>query len=325
MTATTLFTTIPVESALAQNVPELSTEAGQSSDITDPAKENTEDKTSTESIDVLDKQSTEQVESTEKKESTESVEDTEKKEETESVEDIEKKEETESVENTESTKTGENDSTEMEETETEEDELEYLIQYLIVNENNVALNQKQQVVLSIACEKAIEEAVLQYHNQSTGEIYQQYFTEIIDNAILFEMLFENESQSGAYQLDSVTFKVDGEEYTEDFATAGIEAVFGVNQEVASNPDAVVDDGTSEETEGIDIDVVRIDENGDTISETSIEEAIDNANASQISAFSLDDEETGISAYSEGRAGNVVVVLDPGHDNTHAGAQANGLK
>ena len=154
MTATTLFTTIPVESALAQNVPELSTEAGQSSDITDPAKENTEDKTSTESIDVLDKQSTEQVESTEKKESTESVEDTEKKEETESVEDIEKKEETESVENTESTKTGENDSTEMEETETEEDELEYLIQYLIVNENNVALNQKQQVVLSIACEKA---------------------------------------------------------------------------------------------------------------------------------------------------------------------------
>ena len=345
LTVTTLFTSIPVESVTAQNVDVsvISTETDQSGDVAKTETEDVESEVSTESKEKSDEESTGQTENIEKSENIESVESTEKEESTESVEGVGEKESTESGEGVESTEdstesvegvestedstelVGDAESTE-DSTETADKEmLEYLIQYLIVNENNVALNQKQQVVLSIACEEAIEEAVLQYHNQSTGAVYTQYFTEIIDNAILFEMLFENESQSGEYQLDSVTFMVDGEEYTEDFATAGIDAVFGVNQEVASNPDAVVDDGTSEETEGVDIDVVRIDENGNTISETSIENAIDIANASQINMLSLDDEDVGISAYSANQTGNVVVVLDPGHDNTHAGAQGNGVK
>lgn len=335
MVAVILFTTVPVEGALAQNQTgtELSLENDAAGEESAESTEQTEETENTEETEITeeteDTEKTENTEITGETETTEETEDTgrtETTETTEGTEDIGKTETTETTEKnkiTEDTETEETEDTE--ETEgTEEEEIEYLIQYLLVNENNVALNQKQQVVLGIGCEKAISEAVLQYHNQNTGEVFQQYFTEIIDNAILFEMLFDNENQVGAYQLDSVTFKVDGEEYTETFAAAGIEVVFGVNQGVESNPDAVVDDGSIDETEGVDIDVVRIDENGDTVSETSIEEAIDNASAGQSATLGLDDED-GIAAYSTERAGNVVVVLDPGHDNTHSGAQANGLK
>ena len=323
MTAATLFTAIPVEDALGQDISEMSTEESQDGEAFEQGIENTEEtELSTELKENLVSKDTEEEESTGNTEDTEAVKDTEDAEavkdmeDTEIVEDTEVVEDTETVEDTEDTETVED---------AEESILEYLIQYLVVNEPNVSLNQKQQIVLGIACEKEIESAILQYHKQDTGEVFEKYFSGVIDNALLFEILFEDASQVGAYQLDSVTFRVDGKEYTESFAAAGIEAVFGVNQEVESNPDAVVEDGTDEGEPAVDIDVVRIDENGNTTSETSIEEAINNAGGDQVSTYSLEDEETGISAYSVDRASNVVVVLDPGHDSTHAGTSANGLR
>ena len=60
-----------------------------------------------------------------------------------------------------------------------------------------------------------------------------------------------------------------------------------------------------------LDIVKTDENGNNISNTTVEDAIASQN---------DTEE--ILAKSGNR--NVVVVLDPGHDDTHVGATGNNL-
>ncbi len=89
--------------------------------------------------------------------------------------------------------------------------------------------------------------------------------------------------------------------------------FGVNTEVETNPDAeVVDEADTD----VDMDVVSFDENGNQISENSITEAIENQQQEQ----SAD----GITKETFRRNGNVVVVLDPGHDGTHGGSSANGF-
>lgn len=205
-----------------------------------------------------------------------------------------------------------NESAETEDSEgTDGAEERYLIKYLMVNQKNVSIDEVQQVVLGIDCDMEIKEAVLYYYKQDCEETLEQSCTEVIDGAILFEILFDDLNQTGVYQLDSVAFSVDGKVYTESFSNAGIEAVFGMNVEIEAASDAVLDDGTIEEIES-EMDIVRIDEEGNTVSETSLEAAIESARAEQPATFKMK------------RSGEIVVVLDPGHDETHAGAQHNGL-
>ena len=64
----------------------------------------------------------------------------------------------------------------------------------------------------------------------------------------------------------------------------------------------------------------LDEGGDAVLADSVEDALGDADAqtaeSGISTMSLDDAVSSIT--SGARSGNVVVVLDPGHDNSHGG-------
>lgn len=182
----------------------------------------------------------------------------------------------------------------------------YLIQYLIMNQNTISLQETLQIAIGIECESTLSGATLQYHNAETGESYSQECTEILDNVLVFDIGFFEINMSGMYVLDEISFMVDEVEYTEIFSEAGIEAYFGMNQEVDNTPDAYI-----EEEVDIESNVVRIDEDGNTISENSLQDALNEVKSTGISAYGLDDSD-------------IVVVLDPGHDNTHAGAQANGL-
>lgn len=310
LAVTTLLTVIPIDGVMAEETTMTNTEEQVALEAFADLEQAEADS------DIGNTESTGSTENTENVDGTESMENTENSDDAESMESTEKLDSTEQEDETEAAE----EDTELEE-DAEETEKEYLIQYLIVNESMVSLGSSQQIVVSIGCDKVIEKAVLQYHNQSTGEVYQQYFSEITDNAILFEILFDNIDQAGIYQLDAIIFYVEDEAYTESFTEAGIEAVFGVNEEVEVEPDAVIDDGTTEEA--IDIDVVTIDENGNTTSEVTMEDAINNASASMVMSLRLDDDRE-VSIYNSSRTSNVVVVIDPGHDNTHAGAQANGL-
>ena len=270
--------------------------------------------------DTEEAQENELVEDTEEVKNTEVVEDTEEVRNTEVVEDTEEVKNTEVVEDTEEVRNTElvEDTEEVKNTEEVEETEGYLIQYLMLNSDKISLNETQNVVVGFNCSDKITEAVLNYRNKDTGAKYSQKNSEITDGALLFEMKFSDEQMIGTYELTSIEYKIDENVYVQNFSEAGIDARFGVEENVQNNPDAYIEDEKQENIED-DVDIVRVDEDGNTVSEQSLSDAIGNAiveNENEISTYNL--EERSIKR-------DIVVVLDPGHDSTHVGASANGLR
>ena len=188
-----------------------------------------------------------------------------------------------------------------------------LLTYAVVDQPYIETPGTQTVLVGIdAQEKTIEQAVLEYQNKTTGEVFTAEAQEILEDSVIFSMEFENETKTGVYELSGIRYTIDGVEYQTDFKEAGMEMLFGVNTDVDSDPDAVVVEGE----EDVDIDVVTIDGDGNTTSQSSIGEAIGEAQ-SQSTAGSF-----GLPAMRA--SGNVLVLLDPGHDANHPGASANGV-
>lgn len=231
---------------------------------------------------------------------------------------------TENVESTEEIISETTEATEEVDTSETEENTEqifegYLINYVVLGKENVTKTETQDVVIGIGDGSyTLDDAILYYTNQSTGEKYTSSADQISDDAVSFSMRFDSETSAGQYNLEKIVYTIGGKEYSESFAEAGIEAVFGVENEVNAEPDAIVVEGEEIENSDVEMDVVSFDENGNQVSEVSIESAIENAQASVPATLSdIDTLST--------RSKNVTVVLDPGHDNTHAGARANGIK
>ncbi|MCC8028819.1 MAG: N-acetylmuramoyl-L-alanine amidase, partial [Lachnospiraceae bacterium] len=189
-----------------------------------------------------------------------------------------------------------------------------LLNYLVVNQPYVEIGGTQSIVVSIGGDDTvIDAAQLTYHRESDGAAYETDASVIDGDALLFETVYGDESGTGVYTLDAVTYEMDGTSNTIDLSDVGISAAYGVAAEAETDPDATVTDGDA--GYDTDISVVTFDDDGNQISESSIEEAI----ADQQPQASDDT----LSAYASSD-GNVVVVLDPGHDSMHTGASANGL-
>lgn len=189
---------------------------------------------------------------------------------------------------------------------------EDLLNYLVLDNAYIAVGGTQNVVANIGNEDlAISGGRLLYHRVSDGAAYEMAATETDGNGLRFSETFADESRTGEYVLDAIIYEKDSQEYQINLSDAGMDVRFGVNTEVETNPDAeVVDEATTD----VDMDVVSFDENGNQTSEDSIADAIATQKA-----------ETAESGISTARYnGNVVVVLDPGHDGTHGGSSANGF-
>lgn len=189
---------------------------------------------------------------------------------------------------------------------------EDLLNYLVLDNAYIAVGGTQNVVANIGNEDlAISGGRLLYHRVSDGAAYEMAATEIDGNGLRFSETFADESRTGEYALDTIIYEKDGQEYQIRLSDAGMDVRFGVNTEVETNPDAEVVDET---TTDVDLDVVSFDENGNQTSEDSIADAIATQKA-----------ETAESGISRARYnGNVVVVLDPGHDASHGGTSGNGV-
>ncbi|MCC8081986.1 MAG: N-acetylmuramoyl-L-alanine amidase [Lachnospiraceae bacterium] len=194
---------------------------------------------------------------------------------------------------------------------------EVLLNYLVVDKPYVNCGETQSIVVSVGGDGVmLDSAQLTYHRQSDGNTYTVESSEIDDDALLFEIDCDEESDKGIYILDTISYAVDGVSDTINLSDIGICASYGVEIEAETNPDAIVTDKDADYD--LDINVIRFDENGDQISESSIEEAI----AEQQSKI----YNQTLSAYdASSSSGNVIVVLDPGHDSTHIGASANGFE
>ena len=191
-------------------------------------------------------------------------------------------------------------------------EAQDLLNYLVLDNAYIAVGGTQNVVVNIGEDTlTISGGRLLYHRVSDGAAYEMAATETDGNGLRFSETFADESRTGEYALDAIIYEKDGQEYQINLSDAGMDVRFGVNTEVETNPDAeVVDEANTD----VDMDVVSFDENGNQTSETSIEDAIATQKA-----------ETAESGISTARYnGNVVVVLDPGHDGTHSGSSANGF-
>ena len=140
-----------------------------------------------------------------------------------------------------------------------------------------------------------------------------YASEETDTIYLFERAY-TEQEKGIYQITELNLAIQGVTYTYSLAELGAETVFGVDEEYEGIEQlSLVDD------EGISTDIVayNIDEAGNVTEKESLEEAINQATA-EIPAMMCDD---GVQT----RNTNLVVALDPGHDSSHAGASANGVR
>ena len=320
------FTSIPAdvttyagEAGIAQevNATELSdkdtTETGVSGGATETASQTTE--AATEETGTTGTESSEAVNGTETSSETsvqaQTETETEKTTETEITTETETQteaviEETEATEQTEETET--------EETETEEEE-KAAVNFIMVESDYLETPGTQNVVASVGTEKQkLSNLVLTYKNQTTGQVYNVNATAQAQDMALFTMNFSDDSQSGAYQLLSVAYQLNKKEYTIALSKEDMKVTFGVNTKVETNPDQVLRDEDPSVDANVDADVVTMDENGNVVSKNTVEDVINNG----ISSLPLLK-----GSKLKGANGNIVVVLDPGHDDTHAGAQAYG--
>lgn len=150
-------------------------------------------------------------------------------------------------------------------------------------------------------------------NQSTGETISCDAAELTAGAALFRLT----GQAGTYVMEPIQYTYAGVETQVVFSQVGIDASYGVDTQVETNPDAVAveeDSSTSSGDEQADVvfDVTTLDDGGQQVLTQSVEDALNSADLrNSISTMSLDDT----------KSGNVVVVLDPGHDNSHGGASS----
>ena len=184
------------------------------------------------------------------------------------------------------------------------------LNYVVVNKKYIEQGDEQQIVVSVGNGIVVEAATLNYHRVSDGKTYQAEMTQSNEEALMFDMSYVKNAETGEYQLDSLDYSVSGENRKIEFSEAGIDAKYGVNTEVETDADAQISNPDSSSDNEIVEDVVSFDEEGNQISENSIEEAI---------AAQQADSTKSRAVASDAKTKNVVVVLDPGHDATHAGA------
>lgn len=225
---------------------------------------------------------------------------------------------------------GEQDVQEQEAPEQEAQPEESSMNYAYVESPYLQTPETQRIVVSWGTEdEYIEQMVL--HVRKDDDTWEDWcISRSEGNLYLFEKYYEDEYQSGTYEVVSISVTENGE--TTDYALTdlGMEAKFGVNQEYDGIDELQPIDEEQEEAEAEDavgISVSTLNEDGTIEEQNSIEDALDAARtdvlASTPAMMSLDDD-SGISTQAA-RSGKIVVALDPGHDDRDAGASYYGLR
>ena len=128
---------------------------------------------------------------------------------------------------------------------------------------------------------------------------------------VFSKEYVDESEQSTYKVTDIRFEENQQEQCFLLTDLNVEAEFGVNKAY----DGIEELQPLDPEDAVETSIVTIGENGET-------EAQDNI-ASALTAVS---EEMGAAAgiRSAEKAGEIVVALDPGHDNRHGGTSGSGL-
>ena len=210
--------------------------------------------------------------------------------------------------------------------------IEQHLNYLYIESPYVETPATQRIVVSWGDgTENIEEIDLSVEHNGDTQTWTSVKSE--DGVFLYEKAYAD-GEDGIYTITKLTVKTAEMETSYLLSDLGMEAKFGVNetyegmselQPIEGQPDAEA--ATDEEQ--YDVAVMSIDEDGNVMEESSIEDALEKA---EVEEYNSDED---IQTYAEDNARavddsravneNVVVALDPGHDSTHTGAGANGVR
>lgn len=234
--------------------------------------------------------------------------------ETESTETETAETETEESTETETTETETEEPTETETAETETVQAAEL-NYMMVESPYVETPGTQNVVLSLGTgDEQLSDIVLNYKNLTTGKAYQTKTAGIEEDMIRFTMNFSENGQAGEYQITSVQFTQEKTKQEILLSDLGMDVRFGVNEQAETNPDQVLYD--EDAYADVDADVVTMSADGEVISENTVENVLEQGISEAVAS---------VADNLKGANSNVKVVLDPGHDGTHAGASGFGVQ
>ena len=219
-----------------------------------------------------------------------------------------------------------------------------LINYVVITSSNQELEDTQQVVIGIGNgDKHLEEGVLTYKNTYTGDIYTTDCDDNSKEALSFKIDYKNKAE-GVYQLVGLQYVIDGDKSEVALADVGLNVEWGVGVEYNSTPDSIVTDDATDNVAGVanvSFDVTT--DTGKQATASTIEDALEevdsdlsvSTNGVVNTTASMNDSD-GASILSDSGlsvsvndvkmtgAGNVVIVLDPGHGGSDSGATCNGL-
>lgn len=186
----------------------------------------------------------------------------------------------------------------------------------------------QTVMLGIGdASTTVLSAGLSYRNQKTDQVCEAEAAELSGGFVLFRIEFPEGSQPGSYQFERITYTTENGTFTASFEEMGIEAAFGVDTEVESEPDGVL--LTDEEAEAMaaetEMSIVSLDENGNPASGETMEQALEKAGCVTMDeALSVVRKGAGLGDAQVRGMTSLKVVLDAGHGGNDPGTQANGI-
>lgn len=183
---------------------------------------------------------------------------------------------------------------------------EHLINYVVLESNNLKTPSEQQIVISIGADSiVIQSAELTIKNRTTGRKYFINSDKINEDGILFKIMHSDASESGVYELTNITYVIENEKHKITMSEAGMNIEYGVNTEVESKEDAIV-----LPEEDYSDNIVITDLNAMSLSDNTLKDALEiNAKSSLMSLK---------------KKSELVVVIDPGHGGTNPGAIHQGL-
>lgn len=224
---------------------------------------------------------------------------------------------------------------------------EMLINYIAISSPTQQLSDNQQVIVGIGNGyKNLKSGILTYKNTSTNDLYQTESCDRIDDALRFAVDYEGKSE-GVYRLVGLEYTIGVEKMSVSLQEVGLDASWGVGVEYNADPDEVIPVDT-EEGKALDevADVtfeVTTDEGKSATASTitkALEEASDDLSIesngvvktkSALQGVKEDVKvvsDTGLTTSNNSvkntGAGNVVIVLDPGHGGSESGACYGGL-
>lgn len=190
------------------------------------------------------------------------------------------------------------------------------LDFLYIENSYVSSPGSQMVLVGFGDENTrLAGGALTVENYNTKEQFVYSSEETLENTILFELPF-SEKDAGIYEVKSVDITTEnGYQTSVRLTDTGMAKVyFGVDREVPEAEEgALMPESADFDMSDVELQVVSLNGDGSRVSGIAANEignALANGDKGRLRAED---------------SGDVVVVIDPGHDATHAGARANGLK